>query len=182
LVSDASSSILDREHARHAVCDRASTETTAAARRGATFRRRSRAANSLARRSPSRHPATARCARRCACRRRKAGSVASANKTNIGANALAQKLGVMGKANLALSVGLGAARIATAENKVEESARVAGGVLGGIGTGALVGAQLGAMGANPVTIGIGAVVGGIAGGILGEAAVNHAISWAKSWF
>lgn len=110
------------------------------------------------------------------------GSVASANKPNAGANALAGKLGMMGRANAALGIGLGAYRIATAENKVEESARVAGGVLGGIGTGALVGAQLGALGANPVTIGVGAVVGGIVGGIAGEAAVNHAIGWVKSWF
>jgi hypothetical protein len=112
----------------------------------------------------------------------KPGSVASANKTNAGANALAGRLGVVGKANLAVSVGLGAYRIATADNKVEESARVAGGVLGGIGAGALVGAQLGAMGANPVTIGVGAVLGGIVGGIAGEAAVNQAIGWVKSWF
>jgi hypothetical protein len=110
------------------------------------------------------------------------GSVASANKPNVGANALAGKLGMMGRANAALGIGLGAYRIATAENKVEESARVAGGVLGGIGTGALVGAQLGALGANPVTIGVGAVVGGIVGGIAGEAAVNHAIGWVKSFF
>jgi hypothetical protein len=112
----------------------------------------------------------------------KPGSLASANKTNAGANALAGRLGVAGKANLALSVGLGAYRIATADNKVEESARVAGGVLGGIGAGALVGAQLGAMGANPITIGVGAVLGGVVGGIAGEAAVNQAIGWVKSWF
>jgi hypothetical protein len=110
------------------------------------------------------------------------GSVASANKPNVGANALAGRLGMMGRANAVLGVGLGAYRVATAENKLEESARVAGGVLGGIGAGALVGAQLGAMGANPVTIGVGAVVGGIVGGIAGEAAVNHAIGWVKSWF
>lgn len=110
------------------------------------------------------------------------GSLASANKPNLGANALAGRLGMMGRANAALGIGLGAYRIATADNKVEETARVAGGVLGGIGTGALVGAQLGALGANPVTIGVGAVVGGIVGGIAGEAAVNHAIGWVKSWF
>lgn len=110
------------------------------------------------------------------------GSVASANKPNVGANALAGRLGVMGRTNAVLGLGLGAYRVATAENKLEESARVAGGVLGGIGAGALVGAQLGAMGANPVTIGVGAVVGGIVGGIAGEAAVNHAIGWVKSWF
>ncbi|EHR69456.1 hypothetical protein BurJ1DRAFT_0574 [Burkholderiales bacterium JOSHI_001] len=112
----------------------------------------------------------------------KPGSLASANKTNAGANALAGKLGVVGKANLALSVGLGAYRIANADNKVEETARVAGGALGGIVTGGLVGAQLGAMGANPVTIGVGAVLGGIVGGIAGEAAVNQAMGWVKSWF
>lgn len=110
------------------------------------------------------------------------GSLASANKPNLGANALAGRLGMMGRTNAALGIGLGAYRIATAENKVEETARVAGGVLGGIGTGALVGAQLGALGANPLTIGVGAVVGGIVGGIAGEAAVNHAIGWVKSWF
>ncbi|MCG7904327.1 hypothetical protein A3195_08895 [Candidatus Thiodiazotropha endoloripes] len=112
----------------------------------------------------------------------KPGSVASANKTNIGANQLAGRLGNIGRGFAVAGVALGAARIATADNKTEEAARVAGGALGGIAAGSLVGAKLGALGANPITIGAGAVIGGIVGGIAGEKAVDAAIGWAKSWF
>ncbi|MCG7926434.1 MAG: hypothetical protein JAY67_12930 [Candidatus Thiodiazotropha taylori] len=112
----------------------------------------------------------------------KPGSVASANKTNIGANQLAGRLGTIGRGFAVTGVALGAARVATADNKAEEAARVAGGALGGITAGALVGAKLGALGANPITIGAGAVIGGIVGGIAGEKAVDAAIGLAKSWF
>lgn len=110
------------------------------------------------------------------------GSVASANRTNAGANTLARNLGYVGRGAAVAGVALGAARIATADNKVEEATRVAGGVLGGVVAGSVVGAQLGALGANPVTIALGAVAGAAVGGILGEAAVNRALDWARGWF
>ena len=69
-------------------------------------------------------------------------------------------MGKVGRDAAAVGVVIGATRIATAEDKVEEAALVGCGVLGGIGAGALAGVQLGAMGANPVTIGAGAVIGG----------------------
>jgi hypothetical protein len=112
----------------------------------------------------------------------KPGSVASAHKTNLGANQLAGRLGTIGRGFALAGVTLGAARIATADNKAEEAARVAGGAIGGITAGAVVGAKLGALGANPITIGAGAVIGGIVGGIVGEKAVDAAMGWAKSWF
>ncbi|MCG7909376.1 MAG: hypothetical protein JAY82_06330 [Candidatus Thiodiazotropha taylori] len=111
----------------------------------------------------------------------KPGSVGSANKTNIGANQLAGRLGNIGRGFAVAGVALGAARIATADNKAEEAARVAGSALSGIAAGALVGAKLGALGANPITIGAGAVIGGIVGGIAGEKTVDAALGLAKSW-
>lgn len=56
----------------------------------------------------------------------------ASNNSNAAANALAQRLGVAGKAAGIAGVTIGGFLIATAENKIEETARVASGVLGGI--------------------------------------------------
>lgn len=110
------------------------------------------------------------------------GTSGNATHTNKGANQLASNLGKLGKGNAVVGATLGVAKVAYADNKVEETAKVGGGVLGGIGGGALVGTQLGAMGANPVTVIGGAVLGGIVGGIAGEAVVSKATDWVKSFF
>ncbi len=107
------------------------------------------------------------------------GSNNSANKSNVSANELARTLGRIGKGNAVVGVALGSARIASAENKTEEAARVSGGVIGGVATGSVVGAELGALGLNPYTVAGGAIVGGIVGGIGGEKAVDTVINWLK---
>lgn len=109
----------------------------------------------------------------------KKGSIASANKPNIDMNKFANTLGRVGKGNAISGVVLGTTRIATAENKVEETARVSGGVIGGVVAGSVIGAELGALGLNPYTVAGGAIAGSVVGGIGGEEAVNAVIDWFK---
>ena len=112
----------------------------------------------------------------------RSGSTASANRFNAGWNQAGKAFGAVGRAAAAVGVGLGVARISTADDKAAESARVAGGVLGGIAAGSGAGMALGALGANPLTIGAGAIVGAVAGGIAGEAAVDRMIDRARAWW
>ena len=110
------------------------------------------------------------------------GSTASANRSNAGWNRAGQAFGAVGRGAAVVGIGLGAARIATADDKVAESARVAGGVLGGVAAGTGAGMALGALGANPITIGAGAVVGAVVGGIAGEAAVDRMMDRLGAWW
>lgn len=102
----------------------------------------------------------------------KDGSSGSANKTNAGANKLAGDLGKLGKASAAANVAIGAARIATAEDKARE-ATVVGGETGGALGGAIAGGEIGAA-FGPYGAAAGAIIGGFAGGFAGGEAAGKA--------
>lgn len=101
----------------------------------------------------------------------KPGSGGTANRTNVGADRLAGRLGNLGRAAGVAGAVVGAARIASADNPGQEAARVGAGITGAL-AGAEGGAFIGAF-AGPVGAAVGGVVGGIAGGFLGEKAVNN---------
>ena len=100
----------------------------------------------------------------------KAGSGATANRTNPRVNAAARAGGALGRASLATAAGLGAYEVASSKDKPRTAAGVAGSVGGGV-AGGIAGAEffggLGAVVGGPPGALVGAIGGGLAGSLAG---------------
>lgn len=98
------------------------------------------------------------------------GSGGTANRTSAAADRLAGRLGAAGRLAGGANIAIGAARIATSDQPVRETARVGAGAAGAL-AGAEAGALAGSLG-GPWGAAAGGIIGGIAGGFGGEAAVD----------
>ena len=105
----------------------------------------------------------------------KPGSGGTANRTNIGADKLAGRLGTAGRVAGVAGVAIGVARVATSDNPGQEAARVGGGMAGAI-AGGEAGAFVGAL-AGPWGAAAGGIAGGLVGGFAGEKAVDELLDW-----
>ncbi len=105
-----------------------------------------------------------------------AGGSGSANHVNAGATAQARAMGRLGRASLAGGAIVGAAEIASAQDRPRAAASVAGSAAGGWAAG-VAGAEAGGMLGmflGPPGGAAGALIGGI-GGAMGGGALGHAV-------
>ncbi len=106
------------------------------------------------------------------------GTVNNPSKTNVAADALAEKLGTAGKVMTGVGVVISVANIAISETPVKQTAIEAGGWSGAYGGGVLAAEAASASG-NPYVIGASGAVGAIVGGIFGKEAVKQMQSMPK---